>query len=368
MRVTGILLCAGSAQRMGFNKLLTPLCGKTAIERSLAALVAGGITDVVFAVSPDTEAYVRGLACPVPGVITMGGETRQASVHNALLAMQGDGEDIAVIHDAARCLVTPRIVRTCVESAKETGSGIAAVPVVDTMFRVLADGAVLVPRENLWRMQTPQAFRYGRIFAAYEQGTGAATDDATLYQQAGYRPVFVQADEDNCKLTTREDWMRAERLLTRYGTGFDTHVLVEGRKLILGGVDIPFEKGLLGHSDADVLVHAIMDAILGAAAMPDIGHLFPDNDPAFAGADSMNLLREVIRLVEGKGLTVNNIDATIIAQRPKMAPHIALMRQNIATACHVAVDQVGIKATTTEKMNDEGRGLCISAQAVATVR
>lgn len=367
MRYIGILLCAGSAVRMGFDKLLTPLCGKTAIERSLEALIAGGATDIVFAVSPRTEGYVCSLSCAVSCRIITGGETRQASVRNALEAAEAEEQDVVLIHDAARCMVSPEIVHACGESAREFGSGIAAVSVNDTVFRTAGEGVSVVPREGLWRMQTPQAFRYGEIMAAYRMGAEGATDDATLYCQAGHEPHFVQADEDNFKLTTEADWHRAERMLSRCGTGFDTHVLVQGRKLILGGVDIPYEKGLLGHSDADVLVHAIMDAILGAAALPDIGHLFPDTDPAYKGADSMVLLAHVMERVKEKGLRINNIDATIIAQRPKMAPHIETMRKNIAAVCGIHPEQVGIKATTTEKMNDEGKGLCISAQAVATV-
>lgn len=153
----------------------------------------------------------------------------------------------------------------------------------------------------------------------------------------------------------------------RIGHGYDVHRLVPGRRCIIGGVDIPHETGLDGHSDADVLTHAVMDALLGAAALPDIGQLFPDTDPAYAGADSMALLRQVVARVAEKGLRVNQLDATVIAERPKLAPYVPAMRENLAAACGVAPGQVGLKATTTEGMNDEGRGLCISAQAVATL-
>lgn len=370
MRAVGILLCAGSSARMGFDKLTVPLCGKTAVERSMDALVQGGVESLVFAVSAGTRALAEALDCPVPRRIAMGGDTRQASVHAALLAVEdwaAGAPCVAVIHDAARCLVPPALVRACIESAAAAGSGVAAVPVADTVFRQGADSMAVVPREGLWRMQTPQAFRFSEILAAYERTDAAATDDATLYLRAGRTPVLVPGSEDNFKLTTPGDWARAQRLLARCGTGFDTHRLVGGRKLILGGVDVPFEKGLLGHSDADVLIHAIMDALLGAAGLPDIGRLFPDTDPAYAGADSMALLRTVVSRIHDKGLRINQIDATIIAQRPRMAPHIGQMRANIAAACGIAPEEVGVKATTTEGMNDEGRGLCISAQAVATL-
>ena len=368
----GVLLCAGSAARMGFDKLTRPLGGRSAIERSFDALLGGGVAGIVFAVSETTRQAAERLAAgaPVPCAIVQGGATRQESVKNALEAIRRmnppDGAVVA-IHDAARCMVAPEIVRACIESAGRTGSGIAAVPVADTVFRQEGGALTPVPREGLFRMQTPQAFRFSEIRDAYARADGAATDDATLYRRAGYSPTLVMGSADNEKLTTPADWARAERMLTRYGTGFDTHRLVEGRKLILGGVDIPFERGLLGHSDADVLLHAVMDALLGAAALPDIGHLFPDSDPAYAGADSMALLGQVVQRIREKGMRPLHIDATIIAQRPKMAPHIDAMRGNIAAVCGICVHQVGVKATTTEGMNDEGRGLCISAQAIASV-
>lgn len=368
MRAVGVLLCAGAASRMGFDKLLTPLAGRTAIERSMDALVQGGVTELVFAVSETSRAYAQALGCPVTKTVVSGGDTRQDSVRSALRAAAQDGTDgIAVIHDAARCMVSPEVVRACIESAVKTGSGIAAVPVSDTVFRQEGGALTPVPREGLFRMQTPQAFRLSEILDAYERGGGAATDDATLYRRAGHSPTLVAGSADNEKLTTTGDWARAERMLARYGTGFDTHRLVAGRKLILGGVEIPFDRGLLGHSDADVLAHAVMDALLGAATLPDIGHLFPDTDPQYAGADSMALLGQAVRAIRGKGMRPLHIDATIIAERPKMAPHIAAMRTNIAAACGVAADAVNVKATTTEGMNDEGRGLCISAQAIASV-
>lgn len=371
MERIAVLLCAGHAARMGFNKLTQPLAGKTAIERSMDALIAGGAEKLVFVVSPDTEKTVSLLACPVAHTVIPGGDTRGASVRAGLeaAAILADNpkDALAAIHDAARCMVKPETVKACFDSAASKGSGIAAVAVVDTVFRTEGDTLTLVPRDGLWRMQTPQTFQLQKILSAYRGGNVSATDDVSIYREAGYSPVFVPAGEGNFKLTTQADWLRAERELTRYGTGFDTHCLAEGRKLILGGVEIPFEKGLLGHSDADVLAHAIMDALLGAAALPDIGHLFPDKDPAFEGADSMELMERVVMLLREKGFRPAQIDATIIAQRPKMAPHIDAMRENIARVCGIGVDMVGLKATTTEGMNDEGRGLCISASAIATV-
>ncbi len=367
MRIIGILLCAGSAARMGFDKLTTPIMGRTAIERSADALLAGGVTELVLTVNDGTRAYVETLAFPVPHKVVTGGDTRQMSVYHALLAADGD---IAVIHDAARAFVTPETVRLCIESAISHGSGIAAIKAVDTAFLMDSDELTPVSREHLYLMQTPQCFRYADIRSAYALLTAPATDDCTLYVRAGFQPTFVPASAANFKLTTPADWARAERMLSqsaRYGTGYDTHRLVEGRKLILGGVDIPYEKGLLGHSDADVLVHAVMDALLGAAALGDIGKHFPDTDLQYKGADSLALMRRVGILLAEHGYRIVNVDATVIAERPKLSPHMPAMRQNMADALNVPVATVSVKATTTEGMNDEGRGLCISAQAIASV-
>lgn len=365
MSAAGILLCAGGSSRMGFDKLNTPILGKTAIERSLLALVAGGCDSIVFVVSGASEATVRSLACPVPFAVVPGGKERTDSVRNGLLAAQGE---IAVIHDAARCFVSPGLIKDCIEAAETYGSGVAAIPMTDTVMRLHAYGTETLDRNALWRMQTPQAFLTAQIRAAYATGE-TATDDATLYAKAIGAPHFVPGSEENRKLTTQSDWDWAIEHLsgTRFGTGFDTHRLVEGRKLILGGVEIPFEKGLLGHSDADVLLHAIMDAILGACKMGDIGKLFPDTDERYRGISSRALLREVQRLVQKRDIIVRHIDATVVCQRPKLAPYRAEMERTIAADLGIPFSAVSVKATTTEGMNDEGKGLCISAQAIASV-
>lgn len=363
--IVGILLCAGGSTRMGFDKLQTPVGGKTAIERSLDLLIRGGITEIVFAVSDSSKTFVESLSCPVPSSVIRGGETRHDSVWNALHACTGD---IAVIHDAARCFCEPGIVRDCIDSARLYGSGIAAIPVTDTLFRQTGCRSELIERENVYRMQTPQVFRFSEIKKAYDLPASSATDDCTLYMKAGFVPKFVMGSETNFKLTTPEDFKRAELMTSRYGTGFDTHILTENRKLIIGGVTIPYEKGLLGHSDADVLTHAIMDALLGAGGLPDIGHLFPDTDIAFKDADSIELLKTVVQKLSEKNLFPRQINAEIIAQRPKMAPHLDEMRKKLAEATGLMAEDISLSATTTEGMNDEGRGLCISARAIACLR
>ena len=367
MTSVGILLCAGSAARMGFEKLTAPLGGQTAIVRAAEALIAGGVDKLVVTTGPATRAYIEGLAFAVPHTLAEGGETRTDSVRRALAAAEGD---IALIHDAARCFVTPQLVRQCLHSAIRFGSGVAAIKATDTalMEAESGGGVTVVPRERLWLMQTPQAFRLADIRAAYERRDIEATDDATLFAAAGHSLHFVESTADNFKLTRPEDWARAQRIAMRYGTGFDTHRLIKGRQLILGGVTIPFDKGLDGHSDADVLVHAVMDALLGAAALGDIGQHFPDSDNTYKQADSMLLLKQVAARLQASGFTPAHIDATIIAQQPKLAPYREQMRANIAAALELPIGAVSVKATTTEGMNDEGRGLCISAQAVASLQ
>ena len=224
-------------------------------------------------------------------------------------------------------------------------------------------------------MQTPQAFS----LALYREALGKAraagqsyTDDCQLIEAAGGKVKLTQGDYRNIKLTTPEDLLAARAYLggeggkktVRIGYGYDVHRLVEGRKLILAGVEVPFEKGLLGHSDADVIAHAVADALLGAAALGDIGHLFPDTDPRYDGADSLKLLAEVCRLLREKGFSIGNIDATLLAQRPKIAPHIVQMRENLAAACGIAADQVSVKATTEERLGFTGREEGMAASAV----
>jgi 2-C-methyl-D-erythritol 4-phosphate cytidylyltransferase/2-C-methyl-D-erythritol 2,4-cyclodiphosphate synthase len=353
---------------MGFDKICTPLCGIPPVLRSYATLRAAGCTKIVASV----HAQSRALLADKPDVhCVTGGETRFASVWNALQVAEGE---IALIHDAARCMLSADLARDCIAAAQKEGSGVAAIPLADSIMRQNCTNYTPVPRENCFRMQTPQAFSLSAIRSAYAhvraQGLeDRVTDDAGVYLQCHPTIRLVRGSEENRKLTTAEDWQWAQTRLSYpvFGTGFDTHRLVLGRKLILGGVEIPFDKGLLGHSDADVLLHAICDALLGAAALGDIGQHFPDHDPRFSGADSRVLLRAVRDMVQKRDMSVLHIDATLLCQQPKLAPHIPAMRACIATDLRLPIRSVSIKATTTEGMNDEGRGLCISAQAIATV-
>ena len=280
-------------------------------------------------------------------------------------------------------LVTAEVIARTLESAKKYGSGVAAVPLKDTVKRVNEGGVVVdtPPRDALRAVQTPQTFEaelIRRAHAAYALGE-RATDDAALAERMGVKVRLTEGDVENIKLTTPEDMLLArqvilrregqkeEKLMVRIGHGYDVHRLTEDRKLILCGVEIPYTLGLLGHSDADVALHALMDALLGAAALGDIGRHFPDTDPAYKGADSGKLLDHVVALLEEKGYAVGNVDVTIICQRPKLKDYIEQMRQNVARHLKVDADRVNIKATTTEKLGFEGEGLGISSHAVACI-
>lgn len=368
-QVTAIIVAAGASRRMGFDKLSYRLPdGQTVLEKSCAALAAHpAVTQLVLVAGANRETCRQiAKACPKPCVVVAGGETRADSVQHGLAAAAGD---LVAIHDAARPFVSEAVITAALQAAAQTGAAAPAVPVKDTIKVADANGRVqnTPDRATLYAVQTPQCFSRKLYLEALERVTGEkahlVTDDCSLFELAGMPVTLTQGDYENYKITTKEDLQKEKTM--RIGHGYDVHRLVEGRKLILGGVDIPYEKGLLGHSDADVLLHAIMDAVLGAAALGDIGKHFPDTDPAYKGADSLALTRAVARLIEEHGYTVGNIDATILCQAPKLAPHIAAMRQNVADAFGVPLDAVSVKATTEEHLGFTGEGLGIAAHAVA---
>ncbi|HWQ58465.1 MAG TPA: 2-C-methyl-D-erythritol 2,4-cyclodiphosphate synthase [Clostridia bacterium] len=371
-KVYVVLLAGGSSARMGRNKLTMPVSGKTPLARSLEAIlnVENRPERVVIAVAECCMEEALRLSGVHPDVFVVpGGGTRGESALNALRAL-GEAKGVVAIHDAARCLASGEVIDAAVESARAYGCGVAAIPVRDTLRDEVGRS---VPRDGLYAIQTPQAFDLEKILAAYEKAEAegrAYTDDLGVWLAAGHEAHYAKGDLMNQKLTYPEDvefFSRAARGDTRVGEGWDTHRLVENRKLVLGGVDIPFEKGLLGHSDADALAHAVVDALLGAAAMGDIGRHFPDTDGQYKDIRSMELLARAAKLVYGAGYSMGNIDATVVAQRPRLAPYIDEMRENLAHALGCDASKISVKAKTAEGLNAEGEGLCISARAVCLI-
>ena len=369
--VTAIIVAAGASRRMGFDKLSYRLPdGRTVLETSCALFAAHPAVDELVLVAggnrPQCEAIAA--ACPKPCTVVQGGATRADSVHNGLAAAKGL---LVAIHDAARPFASEEVITQVLQAAAKTGAAAPAVPVKDTIKVADKDGKVVTTpdRATLYAVQTPQCFDRALYLQALEavsdEKASLVTDDCSLFELAGLPVTLTAGDYANLKITTKEDLQKENTM--RIGHGYDVHRLVEDRKLILGGVEVPYEKGLLGHSDADVLLHAVMDAVLGAAALGDIGQHFPDTDPAYKGADSLALTREVAKIIAAHGYKVGNIDATILCQRPKLAPHIPAMRKNIADAFGLPLDAVSVKATTEEHLGFTGEGLGIAAHAVALI-
>ncbi|NLG25808.1 MAG: 2-C-methyl-D-erythritol 2,4-cyclodiphosphate synthase [Clostridiales bacterium] len=375
-----VVVAAGRGERfgVGYNKVFHPIRGRSVLSRCLDALAASGALDgAVLVLSERDIAFYERLAQreganPLVRAVVAGGASRQQSVLSGLRALPGDVRVVAV-HDAARPFASPALIRACVQSAREVGSGVPATPVRDTIHEIDGQGRArrALARDRLCAVQTPQAFLLRQLLAAHERyADQPATDDAALYQRAyGEVHLVMHPDcERNIKITTPRDAESAAQPEMRVGTGHDAHRLVEGRPLVLCGVRVPFEKGLLGHSDADVACHALMDALLGAMALGDIGRHFPDRDPQYEGISSIELLRRVAGMMRDQGYSLANADVTIVAQRPRLVPHMAEMAQNLAHALGVGVETINVKATTTEGMGFEGEGLGMSAQAAALIR
>lgn len=375
-----IVLAGGSGSRMGAgcNKVLLELRGVPVITRSVKAfeeLVSGVVLVSRKEDIPVMEAAMTSAKLPV--TIVSGGDTRQASVWNGLCALPENCTHV-LIHDGARCLVDADTIRRCMASVEECGTGVAAIPAIDTIKQVDADETVTATpdRASLRAVQTPQGFTMELIRRAHKaaQAEGfLGTDDASLVERLDHPVRLTLGDRRNIKLTTPEDMKMAEVFLQsnfpalRIGHGYDVHRLVVGRDLILCGVTVPHTLGLLGHSDADVALHALMDAMLGAMALGDIGKHFPDTDERYRGISSMTLLHHVVTLLAEHDARVTNCDVTIVAQKPKLLPYIPQMRENIATALKLPIDRVNVKATTTERLAFEGREEGISSQAVVMV-
>lgn len=379
--VSVILPAAGAGTRMGgVQKAFLPLGGEPVLIHSIRTLAALPQTaEIVIVAAPqETEACRKLTAgCPKVTAVVAGGKTRQESVANGIAACRTDTGYFA-IHDAARPLLSAENAAAVYADGFCYGAATLGVPAKDTIKQVDQTGAITATpdRTTLYQTQTPQVFRRDVYLAgltyAKESGTDF-TDDCGLIEAAGYPVHMTKGSYRNLKITTPEDLILAKALIRegapmiRLGHGYDVHRLTKGRPLILGGVTIPYEKGLLGHSDADVLTHAVMDALLGAAALGDIGQHFPDSDPAYRGADSMRLLGEVIGLLQKSGFSLINLDATVLAQSPKLSPYIPAMRERLAAACGLPATQVSIKATTEEGLGFTGSGDGIAAHAVCLI-
>ena len=353
--ISAILCAAGSGSRAGFsgNKILREINGLPVLVCSVSAFAAVA-DEIIIACRGEDRARIDALLSPFPNARTvLGGGTRTQSVYSALRAAQGD---IVLVHDAARPFVTRKIIEDCIVCVREFGSGVCALPATDTT--VLAENGCIasVPaRRDVFTVQTPQGFLRDELLRAYTAAFAAGreaefTDDSGVYAAYIAPPRLFLGDRVNKKLTYPEDFAPAERA----GFGVDTHAFGEGDHIVLGGVRIPHTRGLVAHSDGDVLVHALMDALLSAAGLRDIGHYFPDTDARFAGADSMALLAEVVQLVKEQGFAPKNVSLTILAQRPRLAPHIEAMRANLAAALSLPPDAVGIAAGTNEHLGYVG--------------
>jgi 2-C-methyl-D-erythritol 4-phosphate cytidylyltransferase/2-C-methyl-D-erythritol 2,4-cyclodiphosphate synthase len=378
---TALIVAAGRGSRFGgpLPKQYAVLAGQPVLRHTLEAFrTAAGINQlrVVIGSGDEThyEAAVAGLGLPAP---VLGGVSRQQSVLNGLEVLAMAPPDFVAIHDAARPFVRPVDITACLEAAAAPGTdgAVLGVPLADTVKRV-EDRAIreTVPRSNLWRAQTPQVFRFALLLEAHRavaslgaSEKSALTDDAAVAERAGLRVVMVPGSEHNSKITTEDDLRRASVMETRTGFGFDVHGFAPGSAVMLGGIAIPHAQTLGGHSDADVALHALTDAVLGAFGAGDIGQHFPPSDAQWRGASSDRFLRHAVDLLAARGGRVVHLDLTLICEAPRIGPHREAMVVSIARIAGVDGARVSVKATTTEGLGFTGRREGIAAQAVATV-
>jgi 2-C-methyl-D-erythritol 4-phosphate cytidylyltransferase/2-C-methyl-D-erythritol 2,4-cyclodiphosphate synthase len=415
MHVAAIITAGGRGLRMGraLPKQFLAVGGQTILERSVAAFDRHQqVQELVIVVPPEaleSAEFVKP-ATSKPVRFVAGGARRQDSVANGVDALSAEAQ-VVLVHDAARPCVSAELISRTIAAAASAGAAIAAVPVHDTVKQVVVQDGVgfierTLPRETVFLAQTPQGFRREVLDAVVALGREApdATDEASLAERAGYRVQVVPGDFDNLKITTEADLARVEGIVRqvdapgeggpgqasyanrmneehvagaasmrpasktpvmRIGLGYDLHVLVEGRPLILGGVLIPYERGLMGHSDADAVSHAVTDAVLGAANIGDIGKLFPDTDQAWKDANSLRLLADAWTRVRAAGFTLGNLDIVVIAQQPKIGPHADAIRESLARVLDVTPGQISIKGKTNERVDAVGRGEAIAVHAVA---
>jgi len=384
-RVACVVPAAGTSTRMrGIDKLMVSLAGRPLLEVTLRSLVSfSAIDELVVVYNQRTRDQVERICRRLDRRVRLveGGRHRQESVQNGLNALRQEPPEIVLVHDAARPLIDAAILDRVVGEALATGAAVPALPVRDTI-KVVRRGIVeqTPERSELYAAQTPQGFRFSLLLEAHHRAAAegyVGTDDAGLVERLGYPVAVVEGSPVNIKVTTPEDLRVAEAHMgrqrpegdspVRTGFGYDVHRLGRGGPLVLGGVEMPFESHLIGHSDADVLLHAIMDALLGAAALGDIGSVFPDTDPAYRGISSLFLLEKVAERLEPHGFVVTSVDATVVAERPRLQPYMPLMRENIAGKLGIDLARVSVKATTTEGLGFAGRMEGIAAYAIVSL-
>jgi 2-C-methyl-D-erythritol 4-phosphate cytidylyltransferase/2-C-methyl-D-erythritol 2,4-cyclodiphosphate synthase len=377
---TALIVAAGRGSRFGgpLPKQYALLGGQSVLRRSVEAFRAtAGVNQLRVVIGPGDEMHYEaatdGLGLPAP---VLGGVSRQQSVFNGLEVLATAAPDFVAIHDAARPFVRPVDITACLDAAASPGThgAVLGVRLADTVKRV-EGGAIreTVPRADLWRAQTPQVFRFSALLEAHRAVASlgaseatALTDDAAVAERAGLRVVMVPGSEDNSKITTNDDLRRAS-METRTAFGFDVHGFGAGKAVMLGGIAIPHGQALTGHSDADVALHALTDAVLGTIGAGDIGQHFPPSDPQWRGASSDRFLRHAIEMLANRGGRVVHLDLTLVCEAPRIGPHRDAMVASIARIAGIDIGRVSVKATTTEGLGFTGRGEGIAAQAVATV-
>ncbi len=384
MTTAALIVAAGRGTRAGDGppKQYREIGGRTVIARTLARFAAApGVDRILVVLRPEDRALFErataGLAFAKPLATVDGGPERAESVRLGLEALAADPPERVLIHDAARPFVSDAVIAAVIEALDDAPGACASIPIVDALRRE-EDGACgpLIPRERAWRAQTPQGFRFDAILAAHrDHPDPTCPDDAEIARRAGLRVAIVESDADNFKITRPGDFARAERHIaaeegpmeTRMGTGFDVHRFGDGDHVMLCGVRVPHDRGFVAHSDGDVALHALTDAVMGALALGDIGRWFPPSDPQWRGAASDLFLRRALEACAERGFRPVALDVTILCERPKIGPHAEAMRARIAGIAGVGVERVSVKATTTEGLGFTGRGEGIAAQAAATL-
>ena len=375
MPVTALIVAAGKGERLGGDmpKQYRPLGGKSVLRRSVEALIGHPRVDAVRVVIGAGQEQLAGAALDGLdiGELIPGGEQRADSVRAGLAAV---GSGVVLVHDAARPFCPADVVDRLLDALAGADGAVPVLPVADTLAKGDRELRGTVDRTQLLRVQTPQAFDVDDLlFAMAEAGTSRNTDESTVMQNAGLKVATVPGDEMLHKLTSAGDWEKAEtmlsaRLVSRTGMGFDVHGFAGSGPIVMGGIRIDHPEGLAGHSDADVVLHAITDALLGAAALGDIGQHFPPSDPQWKGAASHLFLAHAAKLIRARGGIIDHVDCTVICEAPKVGPHRAAMQQRVAEILELRPTQVSIKATTTERLGFTGRSEGIAAQAAASIR